>query len=89
MAAAHGAGPMLVPLMLGLCVTAPAVEAISDVGHATVMNFRAQSNVATAIAVAAVHTLAMMLAGLTMAWAVYRYLGMPFLRRFWLESDLV
>ena len=82
---------MLVPLMLGLCVTAPAVEAISDVGHATVMNFRAQSNVATAtaIAVAAVHTLAMMLAGLTMAWAVYRYLSLPFLRRVWLELDLV
>jgi hypothetical protein len=92
MATAHGAGLMLVPVMLGLCVTAPpAVESATaaDVGHATVMNYLVQSNVATAVAVAALHTLAMMLAGLTMAWAVYRYLGLPFLRRFWLDLDRV
>ena len=92
MATAHGAGLMLVPVMLGLCVTAPAaVDAATaaDVGHATVMNYLAQSNVATAVVVAAVHTLAMMFAGLSMAWAVYRYLGLPFLRRVWLDLDLV
>jgi hypothetical protein len=95
MATAHGAGLMLVPVMLGLCVTAPtagdalAVAALTDAGHETVMNYLAQSNVATAVLVAAVHTLAMMFAGLSMAWAVYRYLGLPFLRRFWLDLDLV
>ncbi len=95
MATAHGAGLMLVPFMLGLCVTAPvgvdavAATTVSDVGHATVMNYLAQSNVATAIVVAAVHTLAMMLAGIGMAWAVYRYLGLRFLRRAWLDLDLV
>jgi ABC-type sulfate transport system permease subunit len=92
MATAHGAGLMLVPVMLGLCVTAPAaVDAATavEVGHATVMNYLAQSSVATAVLVAAVHTLAMMLAGLSMAWAVYRYLGLPFLRRFWLDLDRV
>jgi hypothetical protein len=98
MATAHGAGLMLVPFMLGLCVTAPAagdalamgtMATLSDAGHATVMTYLAQSNVATAIAVAAVHTLAMMLAGLAMAWAVYRYLGLHFLRRVWLDLDLV
>jgi hypothetical protein len=92
MATAHGAALMLVPVLLGLCVTAPAaVESATaaDVGHATVMNYLAQSSVATAVLVAAVHTLAMMLAGLSMAWAVYRYLGLPFLRRFWLDLDQV
>jgi ABC-type sulfate transport system permease subunit len=92
MATAHGAGLMLVPVMLGLCVTAPAAmdaATAADVGHTTVMNYLAQSNVATAVLVAAVHTLAMMFAGLSMAWAVYRYLGLPFLRRFWLDLDLV
>lgn len=89
MATAHGAGLMLVPFMLGLCVTAPAVGGVVDVGHASIMAFLAQSNVATAIAVAAVHTLAMMLAGLAMAWAVYRYLGLHFLRRVWFDLDLV
>ena len=101
MATAHGGGLMLVPFMLGLCVTAPAagdalgmesmgaMAILSDTGHATVMAYMAQSNVATAIAVAAVHTLAMMLAGLLMAWAVYRYLGLHFLRRVWFDLDLV
>jgi ABC-type sulfate transport system permease subunit len=92
MATAHGAGLMLVPVMLGLCASAPsALDAATaaDAGHATVMNYLAQSNVATAVLVAAVHTLAMMLAGLSMAWAVYRYLGLPFLRRFWLDLDRV
>ena len=60
-----------------------------DSGHVTVMNYIARSNVATAVAVAAVHTLAMMLAGLTVAWAVYRYLGLQFLRRAWVNLDAV
>lgn len=91
MATAHGAGLMLVPFMLGLCVTAPAGGAATagDAGHATLMNYLVQSNLATAIAVAALHTLAMMLAGIGMAWAVYRYLGLRFLRRAWLNLDLV
>jgi hypothetical protein len=62
---------------------------MSDGEHATVMNYLAQSNVAIAVAVAAVHTLTMMLAGIAMAWAVYRYLGLQFLRRAWFNLDLV
>ncbi|MDB5868049.1 MAG: hypothetical protein JWP96_381 [Polaromonas sp.] len=95
MATAHGAGLMLVPFMLGLCATAPvaveelAAATVQEAGHATVMNYLAQSSVATAVAVAAVHTLAMMVAGLGMAWAVYRYLGLRFLRRVWLDLDVV
>jgi hypothetical protein len=94
MATAHGAGLMLVPFMLGLCATAPTTvgaghAAMSDGEHATVMNYLAQSNVAIAVAVAAVHTLTMMLAGIAMAWAVYRYLGLQFLRRAWFNLDLV
>jgi hypothetical protein len=89
MATAHGAALMLVPVMLGLCATVPATAPMPDAGHAAVMNFLAQSSVATAFLVAAVHTLAMMLAGLSMAWAVYRYLGLPFLRRAWLDLDRV
>ncbi len=93
MATAHGAGLMLVPFMLGLCATAPpagnAVAMVRDAGHLTVMNYLAQSTVATAMAVATVHTLAMVLAGLGMAWVVYRYLGLRFLRRAWLNLDAV
>ena len=89
MATAHGAGLMLVPFMLGLCTPGDVAMAAPDSGHAVVMNYLAQSNVATAVAVAAVHTLAMMLAGLAVAWAVYRYLGLQFLRRAWFDLDAV
>ena len=77
------------PFMLGLCTPGDAAMAASDSGHACVMNFIARSNVATAVAVAAVRTLAMMLAGLAVAWAVYRYLGLQFLRRAWFDLDAV
>jgi hypothetical protein len=95
MATAHGAGLMLLPIMLGLCVTAPAAtgttsasgSALLERGHAMVMDFLAQSNIAVAVMVAAVHTLAMMFAGLGMAWVVYRYLGLRFLRHAWLNLD--
>lgn len=81
MATAQGAGLMLVPFMLGLCVAGPA--------DAAVTNYLAQSSFATAVAVAVAHTLAMMLAGIGMAWAVYRYLGLQFLRRAWFDLDRV
>ena len=89
MATAHGAGLMLVPFMLGLCAPGDVATVAPDSGHVTVMNYLARSNVVTAVAVAAVHTLAMMLAGVGAAWAVYRYLGLQFLRRAWLDLDLV
>lgn len=95
MATAHGAGLMLLPFMLGLCTTsatdsgASTAAKLRDQGHTSVIDYLAQSDVATAVAVAAVHTLAMMLAGVAMAWAVYRYLGLGFLRRAWLNLDQV
>jgi len=95
MATAHGAGLMLLPFMLGLCATLPdpvqtnAVAALPELGHAAVMDYLAQSTVATALAVATVHTLAMMVAGVAMAWIVYRYLGLRFLRSAWLNLDVV
>jgi hypothetical protein len=94
-ATAHGAGLMLVPFMLGLC-TAPAagVEGAAGmpadaIGHAWMMNYLAQSNLRIALLVAAVHTLAMLLAGAGMAWAVDRYLGLRYLRSAWLNLDRV
>lgn len=95
MATAHGAGLMLLPFTLGLCVAAPATvdgtRAVDqlELVHTVLMNYLARSNVAVAVSVATVHTLAMMLAGAGMAWAVYRYLGLRFLRRAWLNLDAV
>jgi hypothetical protein len=84
MATAHGAGLMLVPFMLGLCAT-PADET----GHAAVMSYMARANTGTAVLVAVVHTLMSIVAGISMAWVVYRYLGLRFLRRAWLNLDAV
>lgn len=81
MATAHGAGLMLVPFTLGLCQ--------APVDHGEIQQALAGADVATALAIAAVHTLAMMLAGLAMAWAVYRWLGLRFLRSAWLNLDRV
>jgi hypothetical protein len=88
MATAHGAGLMLVPFMLRLCAPAKTDSALAQ-AHVRMGDLLARSDLATAAAVAVVHTLAMMLAGLAMAWAVYRYLGLQFLRRSWFNLELV
>ena len=87
MATAHEAGLMLVPFMLGLC--AAPEESSAEMGHAAVMGYLAQSNLGTALLVAVVHALVTILAGVGMAWVVYRYLGLRFLRRAWLNLDVV
>jgi hypothetical protein len=84
MATAQGAGLMLAPFMLGLCAT-PAAET----GHAAVMAYMARANMGTAVLVAAVHALVSLLAGTSMAWVVYRYLGLRALPRAWLNLDVV
>jgi hypothetical protein len=80
MATAHGAGLMLAPFMLGLCA-AP--------GHDTLAAGLARATMGTALLVAVAHTIAALLAGIAIAWIVYRYLGLGFLRRAWLNLDAV
>jgi hypothetical protein len=81
MATAHGAGLMLVPITLGLC--APA-----DAGHERLMAALA-SSVATALSVALVHTAVMIGCGVTIAWLVYRWLGLRFIARSWFNLDAI
>ena len=80
-AIAHGAGLMLVPIYLGLCSTD------ADHGHraAGVLAF---GNAATALLVAAAHTLAMLAAGGLLAWLTWRYLGPRFVTRSWFNLDV-
>jgi len=82
MATAHGAGLMLVPFMLDLC-------AMPAAGDPTRLALMAQESVKNGVLVAIVHTLASLLAGIGMAWLVYRYLGLRFLRQAWLNLDAV
>jgi hypothetical protein len=89
MATAHGAGLMLAPFMLRLCEAPPAAAGDVERAHERVMDTLARSDLATALAVAGVHTVAMMLAGVAMAFAVYRWLGLQFLRRAWFNLDRI
>ena len=82
-AIAHGAGLMLLPIYLGLCATSDA-----DGGHeaaASVIN----QNLALALLVALIHTIAMLIAGGFLAWLVYRYLGLKFVARSWFNLETV
>lgn len=88
-ASAHGAGLMLVAFMLGLCTQDPQAPGGLEAAHASVMGQLARSSVGIALTVAAVHTLATLLAALAIAWAVYRYLGLRYVARAWFNLDRV
>ena len=91
MATAHGAALMLLPFFIGLC-QAPAANGptgpISIFDHENVMGLM-RTNLGTAVAVSLLHSAAMIVAGLGMAWLVYRWLGLRALRSTWLDLDLV
>ena len=80
-ALAHGAGLMLVPIYLGLCraptsgdeMASPLVEA----------------NLEMAVLVATVHVAAMIAVGGCLTWLTYRYLGLKFVSRSWLNLDAI
>lgn len=76
MALAHGAGLMLVPVLIPLCLsgtTALPVEASLGLG----------------LAALSLHTAAMLAVTTAVALAVYGWLGVDFLRRGWINLDLV
>jgi hypothetical protein len=79
-ATAHGAGLMLLPIYLGLCST--------EQGHSAMANLM-RTGFVSAMAVCALHTIIMVLAGGIVAWVVYRHFGLQFLRSAWLNLDSV
>ena len=80
-AIAHGAGLMLVPIYLGLCRSANLVA-----GHQA-LGVLINASLGMAVLVSVVHSVAMIAAGGTLAWLVYRYLGLKFLSRSWFNLD--
>jgi hypothetical protein len=77
MASAHGAGLMLIPVVLPLCLAA------SPSGELTM------GALPTALAAVGVHSLAMLVVTGTVALVVYQWIGVGFLRRGWINLDLV
>jgi len=80
-AIAHGAGLMLIPIYLGLCRAADL-----DKGHEAA-GALINANLAMAVLVSVVHSVAMIAAGGFLAWLVYRYLGLKFVSRSWFNLD--
>ncbi len=79
-AIAHGAGFLLVPIYLGL-------GAATD--HAAHGGMPTDNSLVSALIVSAVHTLAMIAAGGGIAWLVYKYLGLQFLKKSWFNLETV
>jgi hypothetical protein len=78
MANAHGAGLMLIPTLMPLCLSAsPTRELV------------ASSSFPIAVVVIGVHTAAMVAMITATALAVYTWVGVAFLRRGWVNLDLL
>ena len=78
MAAAHGAGLMLIPVVMPICLAASPTAEITAAGSFPV-----------AAAALGVHTAAMLGTIAAISFAVYRWIGVAFLRRGWINLDLV
>jgi len=84
MATAHGAGLMLLPVLLGM----PIGILHHEHAHAAVAA-AVGSSLLNALAAVAVHTVAMLAVAGAVAIAVYEWVGLAFLRRGWINIDLV
>jgi hypothetical protein len=82
-AIAHGAGLMLVPIYLGLCRTADIKTSSGHEAADALIN----TDLSMAVLVSVVHAVAMIAAGGSLAWLVYRYLGLSFVSRSWFNLD--
>jgi len=78
MASAHGAGLMVIPVVLPLCASAAPA---SDTTAATALPY--------ALAALAVHTAAMLVAIAAVSLVVYNWIGVDFLRRGWINLDVI
>ena len=78
MASAHGAGLMLVPVMLPICMADAPGAALTAGGSA-----------ALGLAVVGVHTAAMLATIAIIAVVVYRWVGLALLRSAWINLDAI
>jgi hypothetical protein len=76
----HGAGLMLVPMLLGLC----AVPGQAEQGFMAAQSGLV-ANAGLMLAVAVTHTITLVAASGVLAWVVYRVLGLKVLRRSWFD----
>jgi hypothetical protein len=78
MATGHGAGLMLVPVIVPLCLSSSPLQELS-----------AMRSLPISLAAVAVHTGAMLAITAAAAGVVYEWLGLAFLRRGWINLDWI
>jgi hypothetical protein len=78
MATAHGAGLMLVPALVPLCLIDSPARGLGAGGSLTM-----------ALAAVAVHSGAMLAVTAAIAFPVYRWIGLSMLRKAWINTDLL
>ncbi len=78
MATAHGAGLMLVPVVIPLCLAASPAKELTAAGSLPI-----------ALAAIGTHMAAMLAVILVIAVSVYGWLGLAYLRRGWINFDLI
>ena len=83
MATAHGAGLMLLPMLLG-SRTVEATNHLAGQHHTS-----AAATPLSALLATAVHTIAYLAVTGLIAWVVYRKFGLAILRKAWINLDLV
>jgi hypothetical protein len=91
MASAHGAGLMLVPVLVGLRGegVSSAVAHAEHLGHAGHEPIAANEALLPALAAVSLHSLAMLAVAGVIAVVVYQKLGVEVLRRAWVNLDLL
>lgn len=87
MATAHGAGLMLIPVMLRL--RGEAIPGAMAEGHHAHHAPAAMEPMGIVIATVGVHTLAMIATALVLALVVYRLVGVDVLRKAWINLDWI
>jgi hypothetical protein len=84
MATAHGAGLMLLPVLLAMPI------GTTEHSHAHLaIQGEFRHSLTTSLAVIAIHTAAKLAVAGAVAFAVYEWIGLAFLRRGWINLDLV
>ena len=87
MATAHGAGLMLIPVMLRL--RGDAISNVAAEGHHVHRDIAADEPLGIAIATVGVHTMAMIATALLLAVVVYALVGVGILRKAWINLDWI
>jgi len=78
MASAHGAGLMLIPVLMPVCLAASPAHELTAGGSFPI-----------ALAALGVHSLAMLATIAAISVAVYEWIGLAFLRSAWINLDLI